>query len=81
MNANQGDNQMENSSGAARVIEDWLAIRKEAGLKIDPNTAEVHWEYGYTLDRYGVHPGLPEELRQVGREYFARSPGSDIWVW
>jgi hypothetical protein len=23
----------------------------------------------------------PEECQQVGREYFARSPGSDIWVW
>ena len=34
-----------------------------------------------TLDPYGVYPELPEELQQVGREYFARSPGSDIWVW
>jgi len=49
------------------TTEEWLAIRKEAGLKIDPET-------------YGVHPDLPEEYRQIGREYFARSPGSDIWV-
>src|SRR5713226_5007729 len=28
-----------------------------------------------------VHPELPEEYQQVGRQYFARSPGSDIWVW
>jgi hypothetical protein len=58
----------------------WLAIRKEAGLKIDPETAEVHWGYGQTLDPYGVDPDLPEELQQIGREYFARSPGSDVWV-
>lgn len=44
--------------------EQWLAIRKEAGLKIDPETAEVDWGYQQTLDPYDV----------------ARSPGSDIWV-
>ena len=60
--------------------EAWLAIRKEAGLKIDPETAEVEWTYAQTLDPYGVYPELPEELQQVGREYFARSPGSDVWV-
>jgi hypothetical protein len=34
-----------------------------------------------TLDPYGVEPDLPEEYQQVGRNYFARSPGSDVWVW
>jgi hypothetical protein len=60
----------------------WLAIRKEAGLKIDPETAEVDWGYGQTLDPYGVLDEweLPEEFHCVGREYWARSPGSDIWV-
>ena len=61
-------------------VEQWLAIRKEAGLKIDPETAEVMWIYAQTLDPYGVCPDLPEECQQIGREYFARSPGSDIWV-
>ena|SRR5258707_749152 len=61
--------------------EAWLAIRKEAGLEIDPETAEVEWTYALTLDPYGVYPELPEELQQVGRGYFARSPGSDVWVW
>jgi len=62
-------------------VKKWLAIRKNAGHKIDPETAEVVWCYQYTLDPYGIDPELPEEYRQVGREYFARSPGSDIWVW
>ena len=62
------------------TVERWLAIRKEAGLKIDPETADVFWKYALTLDPYGVYPELPEECRQVGREYFARSPGSNIWV-
>jgi hypothetical protein len=61
--------------------EQWLAIRKQAGLQIDPETAEVDWIFAQTLDPYGVDPDLPEEYQQVGREYFARSPGSDIWVW
>ena len=61
--------------------QEFLSIRGEAGLKIDPATAEVDWWYAQTLDPYGVDPDLPEELRQVGREYFARSPGIDVWVW
>jgi hypothetical protein len=60
--------------------EQWLAVRKEAGLLIDPETAEVEWTYALTLDPYGIYPDLPEELQQVGREYFARSPGSNVWV-
>ena len=59
-------------------VEKWLAIRKEAGLHIDPDTAEVEWIYALTCDPYGVYPELPEEYQQVGREYFARSPGSDV---
>src|SRR5262249_37085842 len=57
----------------------WLASRKEAGLKIDPETAEVDWTYAQTLDPYGVYPELPEECQQIGREYFARAPGSEVW--
>jgi len=60
--------------------EQFRAIRKEAGLKIDPETAEVFWTYVRTMDPYGIDPELPEELQQVGRGYFARAPGGDIWV-
>jgi hypothetical protein len=63
------------------TVEQWLAIRKEAGHHIDPETAEVEWTYVQTLDPYGVDPDLPEEYQQVGRAHFARSPGSDVWVW
>jgi hypothetical protein len=59
----------------------WLAIRKEAGLKIDPETAEVDWNYASTTDPYGIYPPLPEEVCDcVGRAYFARAPGNDVWV-
>jgi hypothetical protein len=58
----------------------WLAIRKEAGLKLDPETAEVEWCCAQTFDPYGVDPDLPEQCQQIAREYFARSPASDVWV-
>jgi hypothetical protein len=34
--------------------EQWLALRKKEGLKIDPASAEVAWVYGLTLDPYGL---------------------------
>jgi hypothetical protein len=57
------------------------ALRKAVGLQIDPETAEVEWIYAQVLDPYGELPDLPEECRQIGRDYFARSPGSDLWIW
>ena len=62
------------------TVEYLNALRKAVGLRIDPETAEVQWIYALTLDPYGDHPDVPEEYRQVGRGYFARSPGSDIWI-
>ena len=35
---------------AERELEEWLAIRRKAGLKINPATAEVGWTYAQTLD-------------------------------
>jgi hypothetical protein len=63
------------------TIEYLDALRRAVGLQIDPETAEVDWAYRETLDPYGDGIDLPEEFRgHVGREYFARSPGSDIWI-
>ncbi len=62
------------------TVEQWLTIRKEAGLKIDPETAKVIWDHRQVLDPYGVNPDLTEEEWCVGRSYFACAPGSDIWV-
>jgi hypothetical protein len=74
---------MKRTSQEKAEIEQWLALRKEEGLKIDPETAEGDWHYGQTLDPYGVYDEweLPEEFHQVGREYFAHAPGSHVWVW
>ena len=35
----------------------WRALLRIAGQQIDPDTAEVFWTYGLTLDPYGVYPG------------------------
>jgi hypothetical protein len=61
--------------------------RKEAGRKIDPQTAEVCWHYAYCIDPYGDRDekeieGIEESegvAITIGREYFAGTPGSDIW--
>lgn len=70
-----------NKKSAEQDVKKWLAIRKKAALKIDPKTAKVIWRYAQVLDPYGVDPDLPIECQQVGRDYFACAPGSDIWVW
>ena len=58
----------------------FLEIRRQAGLMIDPMTAEVTWWYVQLMDPYGIDPELPEELHSVGRGYFARAPERDMWV-
>src|SRR5437016_7650982 len=60
------------------TLEQWLAIRREAALQIDPETAEVMWKHANMADPYGVYPDCPEEC--IGRVYFARPSGSDVWV-
>jgi hypothetical protein len=62
------------------ALEDWEAWRRAAGLHIDPETAEVLWNYTQVLDPYGVWPDIPEEYQCVGRSYFARSPEMSVWI-
>jgi hypothetical protein len=62
------------------TVEEWLAIREEEGLKIDPSTAEWGWCYARMGDPYDVYPELSDEFDYIGREYFARRLGSPIWV-
>jgi hypothetical protein len=60
------------------TLEQWLAIRREAALQIDPETAEVMWKHANITDPYGVYPDCPDKC--IGRVYFARPSGSDVWV-
>jgi hypothetical protein len=61
-------------------VERWLAIRTEAALSIDPDTAEATWCLGSYLDPYGIDRMRSLEQSTVGQLYFARAPDSDIWV-
>ena len=73
--------QSENQEEAVKMkIEEFLAIRKEAGLKIDPQTADLRWGWAQVADPYGIYPDLTDEEDCIGRVYFARSPVSDVWV-
>jgi hypothetical protein len=59
--------------------QEFLSIRREAGLKIDPATAELRCWRVQILDPYGIRDLSPEE-ECVGPVLFARAPGGDIWV-
>jgi hypothetical protein len=59
---------------------EFLAIRQEAAEAINPATAKVLWEHGYVTDPYGICSDLSDEEKCIGRNYFARAPGSDVWV-
>src|SRR5450631_1662602 len=61
------------------TIEEQLAV--QAGKTIDPETAEVTWDYRQILDPYGIIDDLAEECNCVGRVFFARAPNSETWVW
>jgi hypothetical protein len=51
---------------------------KGSSLQIDPETAEIMWKHANIVDPYGVYPDCPAEC--IGRVYFARPSGSDVWV-
>jgi hypothetical protein len=64
------------------VTVDYLnALRREVGRHIDPETAEADGVYAEVCNPYGDKLDLPDELQCVGRDYFARSPGSKLWIW
>jgi hypothetical protein len=60
--------------------ERWLAIRKAEASKIDPHTAETMDDYLDVLDPYGIRENCRSEERRYGIVFFARNPGSDVWV-
>jgi hypothetical protein len=57
----------------------WLEDRKQAARLINPESAEVTFEYGQVTDPYGLRKVRPVYYC-VGRNYFVRNPGDDLWV-
>jgi hypothetical protein len=58
---------------------DFIAVRKDAAMKIDPMTAEVTCSRGDPRDPYGF---CGDDLESLTMKWllFARAPESDIWV-
>src|SRR5262249_295877 len=69
----------ESETKKKRTRKQWLAVRKDAGLKIDPETAEVFWKYGQVCDPSGLYD-LTDDEDVIGRQCCARSAGSNVWV-
>jgi hypothetical protein len=59
--------------------DEYLAIRKQAALQIDAETAEVNWWWANELDPYGTE-NADEGYCCINRCYFVRAPGSGVWV-
>ena len=62
--------------------ENFLAMYKEAGRKIDPETADIKMKEVCQGDPYEIYSysEIPPELNVGDWQCFFRSPGSDIWV-
>jgi hypothetical protein len=50
--------------------EQWLALRKEEALRIDPERVEVYFLHGEICDPYGVEDLSEEESYCIARNYF-----------
>jgi hypothetical protein len=60
-------------------VEQFLAIRKSEALKINPRTADATWLMPTSATVTGFAMIFSPETCS-GRAYYARAPGSDIWV-
>ena len=65
------------------TVEQWLATRKEAGIKIDPETAEVDWTYALTLDPLRGLPrpagGIPASWTGVFCPFCRKRHMGQLW--
>ena len=59
---------------------EWLESRKEIGRQINPEAVDVTWQFEPVLDPYRICKDLPDQLQLEGREYFARSLDTKVWV-
>jgi hypothetical protein len=61
--------------------EELRAWRKAAGERINPDTAEVWFQFVEILNPYGDPPPVPPEHSCRGRVFFAADPVEDVPVW
>jgi|SRR6516165_1455234 hypothetical protein len=66
-------------------LQRWLASCEEAGRAIDIETCELGSWHAWDCDRYGIRERLgelPEEdMDQVSRNLYVRSPESNGWIF
>jgi hypothetical protein len=60
------------------TVEDWLAIRKQEGLKIDPSTAEV--ESLSETEAKAARTSRTSAVRRPGSSTFVEATGSGMSV-
>jgi hypothetical protein len=65
---------------------EWLAVREDEALKIDPDTAEVWFDYGRYSDPYNLYPKMPDWAGDQrdhthDRLHFVRRYDGDVFVW
>jgi hypothetical protein len=69
----------------------WLSIREAEASRIDPDAAEVRYDYGRCSDPYNFYPEMPDWALdthdrgacdgQLNELYFVRRPLGNVWVW
>ena len=50
------------------------AERREAGKRMNPDTAILYCRYVMEVDPYGICEDIPEEFRCIGKNWFAFTP-------
>ncbi len=70
---------MENERTVTVSANTWMRLRKEVGAHMIPQPPSLSGSTDKLLTLTG-RSRFARQYRQIGRVYFARSPGSDVWV-
>jgi hypothetical protein len=62
-----------------KKYQEFLDRVREAGRKINAETAKIWAEKGYVLDVYNLYPFGDDNYGATN--YFAFEPESELWVW
>jgi hypothetical protein len=71
----------------SQEAKEWLAVRQEEALRIDPNTAEAAADDGRYSDPYNLYPAMPKwardrrDRRDLRVLDFIRCADGDVWIW
>ena len=91
MGFGSGGHDRDDTSVFGIVIPQFVLNRRGRAGSVDRDQGEVHWLTCPGIDGHphgvrccvcvnGIYPNLPAKWDCVGRVYFARAPGGDMWV-